>query len=79
MSGSTLSGAELRAANKELASLERRIDKLHSKIDAARTALADHDQSDYQGLAAETESIRSMESELEELEERWMELGESVE
>ena len=40
---------------------------------------ADHDQSDYQGLAAETESIRSMESELEELEERWMELGESVE
>lgn len=79
VSGSTLSGAELRAANKELASLERRIDKLHSKIDAARTALADHDQSDYQGLAAETESIRSMESELEELEERWMELGESVE
>ncbi len=78
-SGSSLSGAELRAANKELASLERRIDKLHSKIDAARTALADHDQSDYQGLAAETESIRSMESELEELEERWMELGESVE
>lgn len=79
VSGSSLSGAELRAANKELASLERRIDKLHSKIDAARTALADHDQSDYQGLAAETESIRSMESELEELEERWMELGESVE
>ena len=79
VSGSTLSGAELRAANKELASLERRIDKLHSKIDAARTALADHDQSDYQGLAAETESIRSMETELEELEERWMELGESVE
>ncbi|MFC9981531.1 ABC-F family ATP-binding cassette domain-containing protein [Gordonia sp. NPDC127522] len=79
VSSSTLSGAELRAANKELASLERRIDKLHSKIDAARTALADHDQSDYQGLAAETESIRSMESELEELEERWMELGESVE
>ncbi|MDF6100310.1 ABC-F family ATP-binding cassette domain-containing protein [Gordonia hongkongensis] len=79
VSGSSLSGAELRAANKELASLERRIDKLHSKIDATRTALADHDQSDYQGLAAETESIRSMESELEELEERWMELGESVE
>lgn len=78
-SGSSLSGAELRAANKELASLERRIDKLHSKIDAARTALADHDQADYQGLAAETESIRGMESELEELEERWMELGESVE
>ncbi|MCR5978604.1 ATP-binding cassette domain-containing protein [Gordonia jinghuaiqii] len=75
----SLSGADLRAANKELASMERRIDKLHSKIDAARTALADHDQADYQGLAAETESIRTMEAELEELEERWMELGEAIE
>ncbi|MCR8896894.1 ABC-F family ATP-binding cassette domain-containing protein [Gordonia sp. GONU] len=74
-----ISGAELRAANKELASLERRIDKLHSKIDEARTALADHDQADYQGLAAETEHIREMESELAELEERWMELGEAIE
>ncbi|MCK8614771.1 ABC-F family ATP-binding cassette domain-containing protein [Gordonia sp. C13] len=76
---SALSGAELRAANKELASLERRIDKLHSKIDEARTALADHDQSDYQGLSAETERIREMESELAEIEERWMELGEAIE
>ena len=78
-SASALSGAELRAANKELASLERRIDKLHSKIDEARTALADHDQSDYQGLSAETERIREMESELAEIEERWMELGEAIE
>ncbi|MFE0752143.1 ABC-F family ATP-binding cassette domain-containing protein [Gordonia sp. NPDC058843] len=78
-SGSALSGAELRAANKELASLERRIDKLHTKIDTARAALADHDQSDYQGLAAETESIRAMETELAEVEERWMELGEALE
>ena len=69
----------MRAANKELASLERRIDKLHSKIDKARHALADHDQSDYQGLAAETERIREMESELAEIEERWMELGETIE
>ncbi|MCZ4651712.1 ABC-F family ATP-binding cassette domain-containing protein [Gordonia amicalis] len=76
---SALSGAELRAANKELASLERRIDKLHSKVDEARTALADHDQADYQGLSAETERIREMESELTELEERWMELGEAIE
>ncbi|TSD97048.1 ABC-F family ATP-binding cassette domain-containing protein [Gordonia rubripertincta] len=78
-SASALSSAELRAANKELASLERRIDKLHSKIDEARTALADHDQSDYQGLSAETERIREMESELAEIEERWMELGEAIE
>ncbi|MHC3002673.1 ABC-F family ATP-binding cassette domain-containing protein, partial [Gordonia sp. GN26] len=78
-STSALSGAELRAANKELASLERRIDKLHSKIDDAKTALADHDQSDYQGLAAETERIREMASELAEIEERWMELGEAIE
>ncbi|EON30936.1 ATPase component of ABC transporter with duplicated ATPase domains [Gordonia terrae C-6] len=78
-SSSTLSGAELRAANKELAALERRIDKLHSTIDSARAALADHDQSDYQGLAAETERIRAMETELAEVEDRWMELGEALE
>ncbi|AFR48073.1 ABC-F family ATP-binding cassette domain-containing protein [Gordonia sp. KTR9] len=78
-SGSALSGAELRAANKELAALERRIDKLHSTIDSARAALADHDQSDYQGLAAETERIRAMETELAEVEDRWMELGEALE
>ncbi|MGN6127692.1 MAG: ABC-F family ATP-binding cassette domain-containing protein, partial [Humibacter sp.] len=49
-SASGLTGAALRDAQKEVASLERRLGKLTERIDAARTALAEHDQSDYVGL-----------------------------
>ncbi|WP_308799179.1 ABC-F family ATP-binding cassette domain-containing protein [Agromyces silvae] len=78
-SGPVLSGAELRAAQKELAALERRLGKLQEQIDAAKTALADHDQSDYVGLGAEMERIGALEAEMSELELRWYELGEQVE
>ncbi|MFV0253210.1 MAG: ABC-F family ATP-binding cassette domain-containing protein [Beutenbergiaceae bacterium] len=73
------SGAQLRAARKELMSLERRIEKLHRQIDASRTALAEHDQSDYVGLGAAMERIGQMESELRLLEDRWYTLSEIVE
>jgi len=75
----TLTGAELRAAQKELAALERRLGKLQGEIDAAKTALADHDQSDYVGLGAEMTRIGELEAEMESLELRWYELGEQVE
>jgi ABC transport system ATP-binding/permease protein len=75
---SAATGAERRAAQKELAAVERRIEKLQERIDGARTALADHDQSDYVGLAAEMESIRGLEAEVSALEDRWLELGELV-
>ncbi|MFV0407945.1 MAG: ABC-F family ATP-binding cassette domain-containing protein [Propioniciclava sp.] len=73
------SGAELRAAQKELVSVERRIGKLQAQIDGARTALADHDQSDYVGLGAAIERIGGIESELGALEDRWYQLSEIVE
>jgi ATP-binding cassette subfamily F protein uup len=76
--GRQILGAERRAAEKELASLERRMTKLQSEIAAARTALADHDQSDYVGLAREMEQIGVLESELQQAEERWLELSELV-
>lgn len=78
-SGPALSGAELRAAQKELAALERRLGKLQEQIDAAKTALADHDQADYVGLGAEMQRIGALEAEMAELELRWYELGELVE
>ncbi|MGB3374282.1 MAG: ABC-F family ATP-binding cassette domain-containing protein [Microbacterium sp.] len=73
------SGAELRAAQKELVSLERRMGKLQAQIDSARTALADHDQSDYAGLGREMERITTLEAELSGLESRWYELSELME
>ncbi|MDR1441164.1 MAG: ABC-F family ATP-binding cassette domain-containing protein [Bifidobacteriaceae bacterium] len=74
--GTGLSGAELRAVRKELASAERRVEKLTARIGAARAALAGHDPSDYLSLNAEVERIAGMEAELGALEDRWYELSE---
>lgn len=70
-----LAGAELRSAQKELAAAERRIQKLTAQVDAARTALADHDQSDFAGLAERMQAISAVDSEIAALEERWLELS----
>ncbi|MFB8386357.1 ABC-F family ATP-binding cassette domain-containing protein [Microbacterium sp. NPDC055910] len=72
-------GAELRAMQKEIASLERRLEKLEKQIATARTALADHDQADYGGLAAEMARITSLETDRDAVEERWFELSGLVE
>ncbi|ODT23331.1 ABC-F family ATP-binding cassette domain-containing protein [Microbacterium sp. SCN 69-37] len=73
-----LAGADLRAAQKELAAAERRIQKLTAQVDAARTALADHDQSDYAGLGEKMRAIGELEAEIAALEERWFELSELI-
>jgi len=73
-----LDGAALRAAQKEVASLERRIQKLTEQVDAAKHALADHDQSDYAGLGERMKAITGQEAEIEELELRWFELTEEI-
>ncbi|MBO9625229.1 MAG: ABC-F family ATP-binding cassette domain-containing protein, partial [Microbacterium sp.] len=73
-----LDGAALRTAQKEIAALERRIQKLTEQVDAAKHALADHDQSDYEGLGAKMKEIGEREDEIEELELRWFELTEQI-
>ncbi|MFT4216551.1 MAG: ABC-F family ATP-binding cassette domain-containing protein [Micropruina sp.] len=78
-SGTQLSGAELRALQKELASVERRIARLTDEIHAAQTALAEHDHTDYVGLATKMSAIDARQTEVAELEERWLELSEQVE
>ncbi|WP_345751064.1 ABC-F family ATP-binding cassette domain-containing protein [Microbacterium rhizophilus] len=75
---SGLSGAELRTAQKEVAALERRIAKLTEQVDAARTALADHDQSDYEGLGREMAAVAALQDEIAAAEERWFELTEEI-
>ncbi len=77
-SGPALAGADLRAAQKELAAAERRIQKLTAQVDAARTALADHDQSDYAGLGEKMRAIGELDAEIAALEERWFELSELI-
>ena len=73
-----LAGADLRAAQKELAAAERRIEKLTAQANAARTALAEHDQSDYVGLGEKMARIGKWDAEIAALEERWFELTEQI-
>ncbi len=74
-----LSGAERRAAEKEVSAIDRRLAKLAGAIKDAHIAFAAHDQSDYVGLAAEQEKLAALERESAELEERWLELSETLE
>jgi len=73
-----LEGAARRAAEKELAALERRMQKLNEQVDRAKHALADHDQSDYAGLGEKMKAIQAQQDEVEELELRWFELTEQL-
>ena len=78
-SGQGLAGAELRAAEKELSSITRKLEKLDVRIRAAHDTLAGHDQADYEGLATQSVSLRELESTVSELETRWIELSERLE
>jgi ATP-binding cassette subfamily F protein uup len=75
-SAPALGGADLRSAQKELTSIERRLAKLDDQISRRRAGLADRDQADYTGLAAEMAEISALEQETAELEERWLALSE---
>jgi ATP-binding cassette subfamily F protein uup len=71
---STASGldpAGERAARKELARLERQIDRLGNRESTLTTQMAEH-ASDYEKLTALGADLRSVQSERADLEERWL-------
>jgi len=73
---SKLSGAERRTLDKELSALDRRIAKVQGQVDALHVQITEHDASDYEGLGALHEQVRTFEVELAAAEVRWLELGE---
>ncbi len=73
-----LSGAERRGVQKEVASIERRIDKRTAQVQALHQRMADHDHTDHVGLRRLDEQLRAIEAETVELEERWLELSERL-
>ncbi|GAA1320714.1 ABC-F family ATP-binding cassette domain-containing protein [Brachybacterium rhamnosum] len=73
-----LSGKELRDAQKELSALERRMGKLATQREALVSRMAEHDQSDYTGLAALTAEMSDLQDENDRAEERWLELSEQL-
>ena len=71
-----VSGAELRAAQKESGAIERRLAKLATEQEKLSEQMSAHDPSDYAGLAALGEQQQALQDEIDELEMRWLELSE---
>ncbi|MFZ2505002.1 MAG: ABC-F family ATP-binding cassette domain-containing protein, partial [Trichococcus flocculiformis] len=69
------SGAELRAKEKELASTERKLSRLETQVAKQHQRLADHDQTDFEGLSKLTGELHQLTEEKEALEEQWLELS----
>ncbi|WP_210479476.1 ABC-F family ATP-binding cassette domain-containing protein [Naasia sp. SYSU D00948] len=73
---SDLTGADRRAAEKELASVDRRLERVQKERDELHAAFAEHDQSDYEGLLRLQERLADLDAREGELETRWLELSE---
>jgi hypothetical protein len=72
-----LSGAQRRAAEKELTAIDRRLGKLAAQLSAVDVKLAEaHD--DYELLLALQTERDDISAEVVQLEDRWLELGEAV-
>jgi ABC transport system ATP-binding/permease protein len=71
-----ISGAELRATEKEIAAIDRRLARLADQIAAKHQELAEHDQSDHVGITRLTQELRGLEDDVARLENRWLELSE---
>jgi len=75
---SGLSGAERRTAEKEMSALDRKIAKVGADRKQLLDQFATHDQSDYAGLGELQARLAALESEVEQLEERWLEVAEQL-
>ena len=71
----TSSGAELRAKEKELTATERKLSRLETQVAKQHQRLADHDQTDFEGLSKLTGELHQLTEEKEALEEQWLELS----
>ena len=75
---SKLSGGEIRALRKSMASAERKMDTLHGKIEGIHQAMTEIDPSDYVKLGDMQKEIKQIEAQIEALEEEWMEAAEAL-
>ncbi|MEQ4209846.1 ABC-F family ATP-binding cassette domain-containing protein [Actinopolymorpha sp. B9G3] len=73
----TIDASELRAAKKELARLERQLTRLSVREEELHAALAAH-ASDYERLMKLDEELRTVRTEKDSVETRWLELAEAV-
>ncbi|WP_400999713.1 ABC-F family ATP-binding cassette domain-containing protein [Agromyces sp. GXQ0307] len=78
-SAPALTGADRRAAEKEISAIDRKLEKLQAQIAEQHERLAGHDQSDYAGLGTLGDELRALEDSVAELETRWLEVSEQLE
>ncbi|MGO2468456.1 MAG: ABC-F family ATP-binding cassette domain-containing protein [Microbacterium gubbeenense] len=71
-----LTGSDKRSAEKELASIERRLEKIERETKNVHAKMAAHDQGDFDGLQKLNADLQTLRDESDSLEERWLELGE---
>ena len=76
---SGLSGAEKRNAEKELASLDRRIQKSAAERATLIDRFASHDQNDYSGLGAIQKTMADLDAKTQKLEADWLVVSEKLE
>jgi ATPase subunit of ABC transporter with duplicated ATPase domains len=74
--GTSRSGAEMRAARKELTATERKLERIVERINTIHQQMTEHDQSDYAGVIRLGEELRDAEAEQAALEDRWLGLSE---
>ncbi|MEU5466982.1 ABC-F family ATP-binding cassette domain-containing protein [Kocuria salsicia] len=74
-----LGGAEARAAQKELGAVERRLQKLQKETESLDATMAEADPSDFEGLGKLAARKSELQGQVDELEMRWLELGEALE
>lgn len=75
---SKLTGAQLRDAEKNLARVERALEKLATDETVLHEQMAAHDQSDYQGLAKMAEKQAELNAKRDQLELEWLETSEHL-
>jgi len=75
---SKLAGADLRAAEKNLARIERALEKLASDEAALHQQISTHDQSDYAGLTALSAKQSEYNDKRDQLELEWLETSEAL-
>lgn len=77
--GPALSGADLHAARKEYAAVERKLERMREQQTTQEIKIAAHDQSDYVGLADLSTVLTDLQQQIDELEHRWLELSDLIE
>jgi ATPase subunit of ABC transporter with duplicated ATPase domains len=74
--GTGRTGAEQRAARKELAATERKLERIAERINTIHKQMTEHDQSDYAGVIRLGDELRDAEAEQANLEDHWLALSE---